>query len=112
MTDPGQRETLVTIQRGSLTGDDYGSNIDWTSPTTVATAYVRVKYGTGQERREAAQERAVQTATFEADWNPTLDGVIVTDRLYLNEKPSDFWDIVSVAPLGHKEIHFAGVRSS
>lgn len=112
MTDPGLRETLITIQRGILVGDDYGSNLDWSSPTLVATAYARVRYGTGQERREAAQERANQAATFECDWNPTLDGVAVNDRLFVNEKPTEFWDIISPSPLGHNEIHFAAVRSA
>jgi head-tail adaptor len=112
MTDPGQRDTLVTFQRGTLVSGDYGDTLDWTTPTTLGTAYARVRYGTGQERREAAQERAVQAATFECDWSPTLDAVQTNDRLFINEKPSEFWDIISPSPLGHKEIHFAGVRSS
>jgi head-tail adaptor len=109
MTDPGQRDSLVTFQRGTPTGDDYGGEtISW---ATLTTAYARVRYGTGQERREAAQERASQAATFECDWNPTLDGVAVNDRLFINEKPTEFWDIISPSPLGHNEIHFAAVRS-
>ena len=107
MTDPGQRESLITIERGTPTGDDYGGEtISW---ATLTTAYCRIKYGTGQERREAAQERAVQSATFECDWNPTLATVVPTDRISFEGVA---WDIVSVAPLGHKEIHFAGVRTS
>lgn len=106
--DPGQRDSLITFQRGVVTSSDYGETIDWTNPTTVTTAWARVRYGTGQERREAAQERASQAATFECEWSATLAGVLVTDRIRFD---SDTWDIISKAPLGHKEIHFAAVRS-
>lgn len=110
MNDPGLRESLVTFQRGTAISDDYGADrIDWSTPSTVATAYANVKYGNGQERREAAQEGAAQAATFECDWNPTLAGVALTDRISWD---GDFWDITSRSPLGHHEIHFAAVRSS
>ena len=107
MTDPGQRESLVTFERGTASTDDYGG--ETTTWATLTTAYARIKYGTGQERREAAQERAVQAATFECDWNPTLATVTMTDRISFE---GETWDIINKAPLGHKEIHFAGVRSS
>lgn len=110
MKDPGLRETLVTFQRGTPTTDDYGGELfAWSD---LVTAYARVRYGTGQERRGAAQERAVQAATFECDWNSTLAGVEATDRLFINEAPFEFWDIINKAPLGHEEIHFAAIRSS
>jgi head-tail adaptor len=106
--DPGQRESLVTFQRGTPTGDDYTTEGS-TSWATLVTAWARIKYGTGQERREAAQERMIQSATFECDWNTTLATVAITDRITFE---SESWDIVSKAPLGHREIHFAAVRSS
>jgi SPP1 family predicted phage head-tail adaptor len=104
--DPGQRDRLVTFQRATVTSDDYGGETPaW---GTLARAWVRVRYGTGQERREAAQERADQAATFEAEWSPELATVVVTDRI---ESDGEIWDITSVAPLGHKEIHFTAVRA-
>lgn len=107
MTDPGQRESLITFEHGSPTTDDHGGETVGWSPLT--TAYARIKYGTGQERREAAQEMAVQAATFECDWNPTLAAVAINDRITFD---SEAWDIISKAPLGHKEIHFAAIRSA
>lgn len=106
--DPGIRDSLVTFQRGTPSGDDYTpeGSASW---ATLTTAWARIRYGTGQERREAAQERASQAATFECEWSSTLAGVIVTDRISFE---GDAWDIVSKAPLGHKEIHFAAVRSA
>jgi head-tail adaptor len=110
MNDPGVRDTLVTIQRGTPTSDDYGGEtMSWAD---LATAYARVRFGSGEERREAAQERAVQAATFECDYNGTLAGVQLNDRLFINEFPTEYWDIINKAPLGHEEIHFAAIRSS
>lgn len=112
VSDPGERDTLITFQRGTLVTDDYGSNLEFTSPTLITTAYASVRYGAGDERREAAQNRATQAAIFECDWNPTLAGVTEKDRIFVNETPTEFWNIASKSPLGHREIHFAAVRSA
>lgn len=105
--DPGQRGSLITFQRGTPTPDDYGGEtIVW---ATLTTAWARVEYGTGQERREAAQERASQAATFKCEWSVTLAGVTATDRISFN---GDIWDLAPPAPIGHREIHFSAVRSS
>lgn len=105
--DPGKRDSLITFQRGTVTVDDYGG--ETTSWAELTQAWARVKYGTGQERREAAQEQAVQAATFECDYNPTLATVLMTDNIQFD---GDNWDILSKAPLGHREIHFAAIRAS
>lgn len=105
--DPGKRDMLVTFERGTPTTDDYGGEtISW---ATLTTAYAEIIYGTGQERREAAQERASQIATFKCDWNPTLAGVVITDRISFE---SEAWDITQRSPLHHERIDFEAVRSS
>lgn len=106
--DPGKRESLVTFERRQVLGtDDTGGEIVvWDE---LVQAWARVNYGTGIERREAAQEKAVQAATFECEWNPTLDGVEPTDRISFG---GDYWDIISRAPLGHREIHFSALRAA
>lgn len=107
MNDPGLRDSLVTFERGTPSTDNYGGEtMTW---ATLTTAYARIRYGDGQERREAAQERATQAATFECDWNATLAGVQVNDRISFE---SEAWDIINKAPLSHHEIHFAAIRSS
>lgn len=105
--DPGKRESLITFERGSATTNDYGEDVmSWNE---VTQAWARVRFGTGQERREAAQERASQAATFECEFSPILAAIALTDRIAFD---SDSWDIVSKSPLGHREIHFAAVRSA
>lgn len=107
MSTIGERESLITFQRATVSVDDYGGETP--SWADLVSVYARVKYGTGQERREAAQERATQAATFECDWNTALATVIVTDRILFE---GEAWDVTSKAPLGHHEIHFAAVRSA
>jgi SPP1 family predicted phage head-tail adaptor len=105
--DPGKRDALITFERGVVTVDNYGGETpNWDE---VIQAWARVKYGTGQERREAAQERMSQAATFECEWSETLASIGLTDRINFG---GDAWDIISKAPLGHREIHFAAVRSA
>lgn len=107
MTDPGERPHLVTVQRKTVATDDYGGETaTW---HTLTTAYARIRHGTGQERREAAQEAASQAATFEFDWNPTLAAVKPADRLYVFDI---VWDIASVAVIdGNREVHMAAVAN-
>ena len=101
-----ERDRLVTIQRATAATDDYGEG----APTwaTLTTAFAKVLYGSGQERREAAQEAAAQTATFMFLWGATLAGVTVKDRIVFDGAN---WDITNRALVGlNREIHFTGVR--
>lgn len=107
MTDPGQRHHLLTFQRATVAPDDYGGeDKTWHE---ITTAWALIRYGTGQERREAAQEAAVQAITAECDWAPTLAAVVATDRFILFETA---WDITSKAIIGaNKEVHFTAVAN-
>lgn len=108
MTDPGQRHHLIVIQRqGAETDDGYtkrpGAWADY------ARAWARIRYGTSAERREAAQERASRTATFECDWSPTLAAVKPTDRLIVFDTA---WDISDAAVMGsNREVHITAVAN-
>ena len=67
-----------------------------------------VRFGTAQEKREAAQEGGVQTASFECERSSTLDGVTLKDRIGFDGSQ---WDIIERAPLERRDIRFTGVRS-
>lgn len=107
MTDPGQRDHLVLIQRAISSSDDYGGETKtWHE---LARGYARVRYGTSEERRQAAQENAAQVATFEFDWNPTVAGTRPTDRLYVF---GTVWDVASAVIVGHqKEVHITATAN-
>lgn len=96
MTDPGQRPHLVTIQRAIVAEDDYGGETrTWHDHLT---AWARVRYGLGEERRVAEQENASQTAIFDFDWSADLASVTMKDRLRVF---STSWDIIGNVTVGN-----------
>jgi hypothetical protein len=113
MIPAGERTTVVQFQRGTPVSDDYSSeaSIDWATLTLDVSVAAKVLYGTGAERRQAAQERSEQSATVMVNWTPTLAGVVPKDRATLD---GFAWDITSApARVGlNDELHFTVVRSA
>jgi hypothetical protein len=108
MIPAGERTTVVAFERGTATSDDYGGEtLTWAALETVAA---KVLYGTGAERRQAAQEQSGQAATILANWSPTLAGVVPKDRATFD---GFAWDITAPpARVGlNDELHFTVVRS-
>lgn len=107
MTTAGKRNQKISFQRAVITRDIYNAEIStWEH---LAAAWSEILWGTGQERREASQERASKTATFICLWSPTLNGVSATDRIIHS---TGEYDITDVSPMSNREIHFTGVRSA
>jgi head-tail adaptor len=106
MPSASQRTELIVFERATISEDGYGQAIEtW---ATYATRRARVRFGTAQEKREAAQEGGVQSATFECERSSTLDSVTLKDRIsYL----SSSWDLTEIAPLDRKTIRFTGTRT-
>lgn len=105
MPRAGQRSELIVFERFTATEDDYGGPVEtW---ATYVTRRASVRFGTAQEKREAAQEGGAQTATFECERSAELDAVTLKDRIaYL----SSYWDITETAPLSRKTIRFTATR--
>lgn len=102
----GQRNRMIAFQKATVTEDAYGG--EQSAWSDYATTFAEVRFGTGQERREAAQEQAGQSATFIVAWSPALADVKLRDRITFD---GGNWDITSVAPVGlNKELHFTAVR--
>ena len=102
----GQRSELIVIERATASEDEYGNPVlTW---GTHATRRARVRFGTAQEKREAAQEGGVQSATFECISSSTLRSVTLKDRIsYIGSS----WDITETAPLDRKTIRFTATRT-
>jgi hypothetical protein len=100
------RDRLIVIQRSTVVVDDYGG--ETATPAEYARAWARVRFGTAQEKREAAQEGGVQSATFECLTSPTLQAVRLTDHITFD---GSTWDITEVAPLDRETIRFTATRS-
>jgi head-tail adaptor len=107
--DPGQRDKLITFQRGTAVEDDYTgeASLTW---ATLTTAWAAVRYGKGDERRNTAQEGGHQAATFGVDYNSLTASVTLKDRInFLGSS----WDIVGAAPTqGNAMMVFTAVREA
>ena len=102
------RTELITFLAATTSTNDYNETVEsWSSPTTLATRHARVRFGTAQEKREAAQEAASQTATFECKRSAELDAIPMTARIGYDGSQ---WDITERAPLDKASIRFTGVR--
>lgn len=104
--DAGKRDRLITVQRATVATDDYGGETStWAD---VEQAWARVRFGTAQEKREAAQEAGTQSATFEVVPTAGLLGVTLRDRILFDGSE---WDITEKAELDRQTLRFTAVRS-
>lgn len=106
MASATQRTELIVIQRATASTNEYNEpELTW---ATYVTRRARVRFGTAQEKREAAQEGGVQSATFECVRSSALNSVTLKDRIsYL----SSTWDITETAPLDSSTIRFTATRN-
>lgn len=109
MPGASARKWLITFLEAAETTNEYNEAVaDWDDPTTLATRRAKVRFGTAQEKREAAQEGGVQTATFECVRSAALDAITLEHRIGFDGSQ---WDIVERAALDNAEIRFTGVRN-
>lgn len=107
MRGAGKRDKRVTFQRSQTTLDDHGGEVfawaDW------STDWAEVLFGSGQERREAAQASSTQTATFIVLAHPKTLALSPLDRIggFLGAD----WNITSVTPIG-SNVHVTAVRKA
>lgn len=98
MIDAGSLDRRIVIERAAVTRDAMNAEVrTW---QTYATVWASVSFGTGQERRSAAQESGGAPATFRTRWNPLLAAITIQDRIsFMNAT----WDISSVVPSNRNE---------
>lgn len=106
--ESGARTQLISFERGTASSDDYGGeDLSWQE---IAQAFAQVRFGTGQERRSAAQEGNEQAATFGVLRTPTLDSVNGKDRI---QYMGFAWDITAWNPTADgRGIVFTATRKS
>ncbi|RYM12878.1 phage head closure protein [Sphingobium cupriresistens] len=104
----GPRNRKIVFQRRTVIIDDYGGEI--TSWTDYAVLWGGVIWGTGAERREAAQLSASQPATFRVLANSETLALSVEDRISF---AGGLWNITSVVPLGLNEgVEVTAIRAA
>lgn len=108
MPSASERKFGIEFIAAATSTNEYNETLeDWNNPSPLATCRAKVRFGTAQEKREAAQESAAQTASFECVRSSTLDAVPMTARIDFDGSQ---WDITERAPLDRKAIRFTGVR--
>lgn len=103
MTPAGQRDRRIVFQRGVQVRGGLGREpmAQW---QYLCSAWAKVLFGTGQERRASAAETASQTATFRVLSSSETRGVRESDRIQFDGRA---WDITSIAAIGvNREIEF------
>lgn len=90
----GPRDKLIEFYRAGAPVDD-GYTTQPGAPALLGSAWAEVRFGTGQERREAAQEAASVAATFIMLANPITTALIPSDTLRFMGAD---WDISSSVP--------------
>ena len=106
MPSATQRTELIVFERATFSTNDNNEQI----PTweTYATRRARVRFGTAQEQRQAAQEGGTQSASFECVRSSSLNSVTLKDRIsYLGSS----WDLTEIAPLDTSTIRFTATRT-
>lgn len=102
----GRFDRLIGVERATITSDTYGGEVPaW---TVREQAWAQVRFGSAREKREAAQETAIQSATFEVMPTTTLLTTQVKDRITFDGSE---WDITEVAKLERNLLRFTAVRT-
>jgi head-tail adaptor len=108
MPSATERKWKITFLRAATSTDDYGQVVeDWANPTVLATVRAKVRFGTAQEKREAAKEGGTQSATFECVRSSALDSITLKDRIGFDGSQ---WDLSERAALDRADIRFTGTR--
>lgn len=103
-----QRKWSITFLQAGTSTNEYNETVeDWVNPTTLATRRAKIRFGTAQEKREAAQETAIQSATFECVNSSTLRAVTLKNKIGFDGSQ---WDITERATLSPKDIRFTATR--
>jgi head-tail adaptor len=108
MPTSGERNCAITFIAAATSTNDYNETVeDWAHPTTLASVTAQVIFGSGQEKREAAQQAAQQTASFVCYRSSTLDAVPMTARITFDGSQ---WGITVREPLDRYSIRFTAIR--
>lgn len=105
--DAGRRDKAIAFERAAIARGALGtkSAAGWAA---LGSRLAKVLYGSGSERRQAAVEGAVQTATFRVLADSLTNTVTERDRISF---AGQAWDVTGIAPIGSDEIEFTATAA-
>lgn len=102
----GEYDKRVVFERDAPSTNGFNERVPaWAE---FARAWARVTYGTGQERRAAAQESADAPATFRVRRSAATAALTVRDRIGFE----GIWDISSIVPFRREAFDITATRKS
>ena len=105
--DAGKRDKRISFQRNGAARSALGGKATpaWSE---LFKRWAAVRYGTGAERRAAAGEQAVQSATFIVLADSETKAITAKDRIVADGLS---WDISGIALLGRSDLEFTATAS-
>lgn len=102
-----RRDKLVSIQRADVVTDAFGEEVQtWRE---LGAEWAAIRFGRGEERRQAAQTQATQSVTFIVLDNGLTRGLTAKDRIVWNNA---IWDLAGPGqPLTRGEIEITGTAA-
>ncbi|MED5545794.1 MAG: head-tail adaptor protein [Pseudomonadota bacterium] len=102
------RDKLVSVQRATVTKDDYNEDIEtWAE---LRKEWARVRYGNAAERREAAQTQSSRSATFDLADNTLTRALSAKDRIVWD---GINWDLSAPGiPISGGELQFTATGAT
>lgn len=101
----GKRNKQITFQTPTTVKNSVGEKVEtWGNDFAE---WVQIFFGSGDERRQAAREQGVQTATFRALSNTRTRALDLTARILYD---GSTWDIRAIVPMDDGHIEFTAVR--
>jgi len=92
-SSPGARNRRIAFHRAEITKD--AMNADVQTWPELGKRWACASFGTGQERRDAAQQSGSAPATFRVLLDSLTRTLTITDRIRYLEAD---WDITSIVP--------------
>lgn len=105
-TAAGRRDRKITFLKPTATEDGLGVEVE--SFADHEAAWALVLFGSGQERRDAAAQGAVQSATFRVLSTARIREA--AERWRIRDAADVEWGIELVTPIGRREIEFTATR--
>lgn len=109
MTPAGQRDQRIAFERAGAPRGALGVKTPG-APVALGSRWAKVLFGTGAERRAAAVEQAVQSATFRCLADELTRTIVVSDSIVHRTVR---YDVTGIAPIGvgPAEFEFTGTAS-
>ena len=98
----GEYDKRIRFERAVASENSFGEDEETGWEPLGGAVWAKVSYGTGEDRRDAAQEGASIFATFRVRKSAATAAVTERDRISFGRA----WEISSIVPWGDRDLEF------